>query len=183
MPCQARHRTARADAGIDGDESRRRAAIGLLGLLFVVCGPALRGDEGNAEDLAALAERARHFSTAYTSADVDAIVSIYTEDAVLAPGDSEFIVGREAIRAYWTRPKGNRITHHEITPVAVEVVGDTAYDYGHYELSGVNRNEDGERAWGPNRGKYLVVWKRGADGVWRMAVDMWNTRPRPEGNR
>ncbi len=34
-------------------------------------------------------------------------------------------------------------------------------------------------AWGPFRGKYVVVWRR-EQGSWRMQLDIWNSGPAPE---
>ena len=124
-----------------------------------------------------LAQLAGQFSQAYMEGDVDAMMALYTDDAVVFPGNAEYIQGQEAVRRYWTLPEGRRITHHKITPVAVDLSGNMASDFGHYEVSGVN----GDQAWGPSYGKYLIVWKRGDDGRWRMHLDMWNSRPNPEG--
>ncbi len=123
-----------------------------------------------------LAGLSRQFSQAYMSGDVATMVALYTEDAVLFPNNAEYIQGKEAIAQYWTLPEGRRITHHQLIPVEVEVSGTMASDFGHYEISG----ENGDQAWGPAYGKYLVVWKRGADGQWRMHLDMWNSRPSPQ---
>ena len=120
-----------------------------------------------------LASLANQFSQAYMDGDVDAMMQLYTEDAVLFPGNSEYIRGQEAVREYWTLPEGRTITHHKLNPVEVEVAGDMATDFGHYEIAGKN----GDTEWGPSHGKYLVVWKRGDDGMWRMHLDMWNSRP------
>jgi ketosteroid isomerase-like protein len=32
-------------------------------------------------------------------------------------------------------------------------------------------------------GKYTIVWEKGKDGIWRMKVDMWNTRGKDEGTK
>ena len=29
-------------------------------------------------------------------------------------------------------------------------------------------------------GNYVVVWKKGADGAWRLKVDTWNDAPAPK---
>ncbi len=123
-----------------------------------------------------LASLSRQFSQAYIEGDVAAMVALYTEEAVLFPNNAEYIRGKEAIEQYWTLPEGRRITHHKLTAVEVEVSGTMASDFGHYEISG----ENGDQAWGPVHGKYVVVWKQGADGRWRMHLDMWNSRPSPE---
>jgi ketosteroid isomerase-like protein len=123
-----------------------------------------------------LSQVSTQFSAAYVKGDIEKLVSLYTDDAVIFPGNSDLIRGKEAIKKYWTLPPNRTITHHKITAVEIKITGDFAYDYGYYEISGRNENE----AWGPNYGKYLIVWKRGSDGVWKMHLDMWNSRPKPE---
>ncbi len=127
----------------------------------------------SASDRAAIEELGRRFSTAYERGDAGAMADLYTPVAVIFPDDSEAIRGREAIRRYWTLRPGERITHHRATPTEIRIDGDHAYDHGVYEVAGVR---NGAR-WGPYRGKYVIVWRRSAEG-WRMHLDMWNSRPR-----
>jgi ketosteroid isomerase-like protein len=124
----------------------------------------------------ALAQISTQFSAAYVQGDAEKMASLYTDDAVIFPGNSDLIRGKEAIKKYWTLSPGRTITHHKITAVEIKITGETAYDYGYFEVSGRNNGE----AWGLNYGKYLIVWKRGSDGVWKMHLDMWNSRPKPE---
>ncbi len=137
--------------------------------------PEVNETKNNQAIIDTLAILANQFSQAYIEGDVATMVSVYTNDAVIFPNNAEYIRGKEAIERYWKLPKGRRITHHKLIPKEIEVSGSMASDFGHYEISGEN---DG-KAWGPVYGKYLVVWKRGDDGLWRMHLDMWNSRPRP----
>ncbi|GAB5520621.1 MAG: hypothetical protein RhofKO_28720 [Rhodothermales bacterium] len=126
-------------------------------------------------ELEAIAEQGRRFSQAYMDGDVEALMAIYTDDAVIFPERTEYMRGDDALRRYWTLSEGQRIIHHQLMPVEVEVEGDMASDFGYYEVRGERNGE----AWGPTRGKYLVVWKKGTDGMWRMHLDMWNQAPQP----
>ncbi|MDF3052066.1 MAG: hypothetical protein K0S19_171 [Geminicoccaceae bacterium] len=124
---------------------------------------------------AAIAEAGRQFSAAYMRGDTDAIMALYTRDAVIFPERSNAISGHDAIRRYWTpKQPGGRVTRHQLTPTSVVVDGKHAYDHGTYEIAG---ERDG-KAWGPFRGKYLVVWRR-EPGGWKMQLDMWNSGPEP----
>lgn len=147
-------------------------------LLFIACQPQTESTKAGDEQaiIDTLASQGNQFSQAYMKGDVETMTSLYTEDAVLFPGNSEYIRGTEAIRKYYTLAEGRRITHHKLISIEVEVSGSMASDFGHYEISGIN----GENAWGPFYGKYVVVWKRGGDGQWRMHLDMWNSRPQSE---
>ena len=118
---------------------------------------------------------ARQFSAAFVRGDAAAMANLYTTDGVIFPEQSEWISGHEAIRRYFTPAPGRRITHHLLTPSRIVVDGQHAYDYGTYEIAG---ERDGT-AWGPVRGKYVVVWRRQGDS-WRMQLDIWNSIAKPE---
>ena len=150
---------------------RRRAGTAALLVLGLASQAAAQSP---AADSAAIHALSRRFSEAYVRGDVEAMVGLYTADAVIFPERAEMIAGREPIRRYWTLGPGRRITRHSAAPTAIVVDGDHAYDYGTYEIAGEN---DGE-AWGPHRGKYVIVWRREPAG-WRMHLDMWNSRPAP----
>jgi ketosteroid isomerase-like protein len=49
--------------------------------------------------------------------------------------------------------------------------GDTAYEIGKYTLK---IQPAGQEAM-TDSGKYLVVWKRQAEGTWKLHVDIWNS--------
>jgi ketosteroid isomerase-like protein len=106
--------------------------------------------------------------------DAEAMTALYTTDAVIFPERSDAISGLDAIRKYWMLGADNRVTRHVLTPTRVTVDGAHAYDYGTFEIAGERKG----KAWGPFRGKYLVVWRREPTG-WKMQLDMWNSGPAP----
>jgi len=126
-------------------------------------------------DTDAIQEAARQFSAAYMRGDVEAITALYTRDAVIFPERSDAISGHDALKGYWKHEPGQKVTRHRLIPTQVTVDGKHAYDHGIYEIAGERNGE----AWGPVRGKYLVVWRREPDG-WKMQLDMWNSDPQPK---
>lgn len=157
----------------------RSAALALC-LLMAACAVAPRQESrpstsaGAGDEVAAIRALSAAFSAAYVRGDADAMVALYTPDAVIFPGNSEMIQGHDAIRRFWALDPGERVTMHRATPTEIRIDGDHAYDYGVYEVSG----ERGGQAYGPVPGKYVIVWRRTAQG-WRMHLDIWNSRPRP----
>jgi ketosteroid isomerase-like protein len=152
--------------------------IRLTGFLLLL-GPLVRAPTLRAQTVAAdstaIHGLGRQFSAAYMRGDAAAMAGLYTTDAVIFPERSEWITGRDDIRRYWTLSPGRRITRHVLTPTRIVVDGEHAYDYGTFEIAG---ERDGI-AWGPSRGKYVVVWRREKDG-WRMQLDIWNSDTKPE---
>ncbi len=149
----------------------------LLGEAFVVL--VLASSAAHAQSAGsetdAIKKAARQFSSAYMRGDAEAIIALYTRDAVIFPERSDAISGHDALRRYWTRRPGQKMTRHVLIPTRIEIDGQHAYDHGIYEIAG---ERDG-KAWVPVRGKYLVVWRRQSDG-WKMELDMWNSGPEPK---
>jgi ketosteroid isomerase-like protein len=141
--------------------------------MLIVTGPVHA--QTSRSDTAEIQAAARQFSTAYLRGDTDAIVGLYTQDAVIFPERSDAISGHDALRRYWTRKPGQKMTRHVLMPTRIEVDGQHAYDHGIYEIAGEREG----KAWGPIRGKYLVVWRR-EPGGWKMQLDIWNSGPEPK---
>lgn len=126
-----------------------------------------------ADTLTALAAR---FSAAYMRQDIAAIAAAYTVDAVALPGQGPIVRGRDAVAELFRLSPGVSLIHHRIVPERIRVEGNVAYDYGIYEI----RTRSAEGTTPLRYGKYTVVWERGSDGVWRMAIDMWSPTPAPD---
>lgn len=120
-------------------------------------------------------QASRAFSQAYMRGDGDALRALYTEDAVLIPPGG-LVEGRDAIGRYFA-PNPRRTTlAHRMTSASLQIDGDRATDRGRWHQ--LVRNE-ADGALSRASEQYLVVWKRGMDGAWRIAWDMWH-RPSPD---
>ena len=104
----------------------------------------------------------RHFN----AADADQLVqAFYAEDARLLPPNHPMVTGRsqisEALQQFLDAGFGEMATD------AVEVgsSGDLAYRIGTYSL--------GRPA--PDRGKFIEIYRRQADGSWRCLADMFSS--------
>jgi len=110
-------------------------------------------------------------SEAVRAGDSTTMASYYTEDARLLPPNSEMIEGREGIEAFWAGGFQMGIKDVILTTVDVMGMGDLVCEVGTAKMSiqpeGMDAMED--------RGKYLVIWKKGDDGMWRLHVDIWNS--------
>jgi uncharacterized protein (TIGR02246 family) len=139
------------------------AIAALLGLLSVI--PAAAQDRDVDAELDAVYER---FTAAYAAADPDAVAQLYAEDAFyLAPGE-DVLRGRAAIREVFARflggfePGQGPVIDFEILDRNVD--GNLATYIGYYRI--------GQPGGEPRRaGKFVVVWKLGADGAWRIHAD------------
>jgi uncharacterized protein (TIGR02246 family) len=120
----------------------------------------------------AIRELTREFVEAYNRGDATAIGEMYTEDSKLLPPNMALVRGKQAIQDFWKMAMAMGM-HANLETEEVDLDGDLGYDRGIITLT--KQSKEGDII--TNRGKYLVVMKRHADGSWRIAVDIWNGNP------
>jgi len=111
------------------------------------------------------------FGEAVRQGNGASIAALYTDDATLMPPNSEIIKGRPGIEAFWKGGLGMGIKDAVLTTVEVLSMGDLVCEIGRYNLE---IQPTGQAAF-EDSGKYIVVWKKQADGAWKLHVDIWNT--------
>jgi uncharacterized protein (TIGR02246 family) len=140
----------------------------LLSLLLILTAC---GQISPSTDTAALEARSDAWESALNAKDVDALVDLYTDDARLLPPDGAMTSGRDGVRAAF----GGMIDAGiggETTRVETTVSGDVGYIVGTFSLTA------GDVAVGT--GKYIETWRRGNDGLWLIANDIFNNDPSPK---
>jgi uncharacterized protein (TIGR02246 family) len=158
---------------------RSRVSLAALWALATALGPATPGRAQVADSAAAaaaIAESADAFSRALERGDAAGMADQYVADATLIPPGGRLVTGRDAILAFWTpRNPDFRTLEHSLTTDRLVVSGDVALEVGTWRQRGQLREE----APTESAGRYLVVWRRQADGAWKMQFDSW-TAPFPE---
>jgi len=109
------------------------------------------------------------FSKAYMSGDIDALISMYTDDGKIFPNNKKILSGKDELKDYWAVPEDVKILHHKVTPEEIHIENNIAYDYGYYEGKTLTKDNK-EVSW---HGKYTIVWKK-TDGEWKIYLDIWN---------
>ncbi len=127
----------------------------------------------SAADMPPVPTSPEKFATAFNNGDAASVAALYTEDGMLLPPDAKMVNGRQNIQTFWQGAFDAGVTGITIEIVESEARGDTAYETGSYSLKAPG--EDGELV--PVSGKYIVIWKNGADGQWRFHRDIWNHTP------
>jgi ketosteroid isomerase-like protein len=114
----------------------------------------------------AFTPRDSEWQAAMNAEDVDAIAALYRDDARLLPPNAEATIGKDGVRAAFGGmiEAGLSIKLNSIESMSG---GDIAYVVGSYALMAGDDVAD--------EGKYIETWRRGADGQWLMANDIWNS--------
>ena len=113
------------------------------------------------------------FSEAYRTADPKLVAGLYGDSAFyLVPGDT-IVRGRETIETIFAgflvpfaqSDSGRPRIAFDIVDRRVSAAGDLATDIGYYILN--------DRF----RGKFIVIWRRDANGRWRIHADGYSGSP------
>ena len=100
--------------------------------------------------------------------DLDKTVSFYADDAMVLPPNQAMVTSKTGIRDLW---KGFLDSLTDISwktnRVQMAKSGDMGYLIGTYAWT----MKDGAK----DTGKYCEVWKKQADGKWKVAADMFSS--------
>jgi len=152
----------------------RVAALALLALLaLAACAPRAGAPPVRAADLAgAIADADRSMAAAIAARDEAAFRGHLEPDAAFGGGAGRWAEGPDAIVLAWRRflaPDGPLLAW-EPDVAWVSASGDLGYSLGAATLTG----PDGVLRW---RGRYATLWRRGADGRFRVLADIGDEAP------
>lgn len=146
----------------------------LLGLVFAVIIAAVLNPPANAQSPRDDIEAALvTFAAAFNRGDDAGVVAHYAEDGAILPPDSARVDGRTNIQAFWKGAIDAGLADLTLKAVEVGGSGDIAFEVGEVSYSAPDKTGARSTA----TGKYIVVWKKGTDGVWRLYRDIWNANP------
>lgn len=113
------------------------------------------------------------FEQATITGGGSAFASFFADDAVALSNKKEVKRGRTniAITANWApadfqltwKPQGGQMGP----------AGDMGFTWGHYDAR--SKDKDGKPV--VSSGRYMTIWKRQADGAWKVAMDASNEEP------
>jgi uncharacterized protein (TIGR02246 family) len=146
----------------------------LFCLMLLLSVPVLASDN-EAKIKAAVEDRYKEWVAAANKKDAAALTNLYDENAVLMPKSEEPAIGKAAISEYYKK----LVADPHFVPFTLtvnwnsfHVVGDIAIATSVFE-GDVTR--DGKQI--HFRGKNLLVWKKQADGSWKMFRYMFDEIP------
>lgn len=130
--------------------------------------------ETSVADIQAMADE---YATATESGDVETLVSMFTDDAMILPADAPAVVGKEAIRSHFA---ASAETPQKLSIKVEEVLGsgDTVCTRGVFTSS---TTPEGAEESSSVTGKWVSISKLQPDGSRKIQWHIWNTdEPMPE---
>jgi ketosteroid isomerase-like protein len=113
------------------------------------------------------------WSKAAAAKDLEQTIAYYSDDAIVLPPNATSAATKETVQNVWKdllATPGLVITWKP-TRVKVGKSGEMAWVNGTYE---VTMNDAAGRPIN-DRGKYVEVWEKQADGNWKCTADIWNS--------
>ena len=151
-----------------------RATWIVVGLALVGCAP--EAAPPPPADPAVLMEADRAFAEAVARGGTDAWVSWFaTDGAQIQPGSGE-IMGHDAIRTLMAGLDDPNFTL-SWKPLRADIAagGDLGWTTGSYVSEGVGPAGEARRG----QGRYVTIWKKQADGSWKVVMDLGNPTQTP----
>ena len=122
---------------------------------------------------AAIAAINKKFMEDVNRGNAAAGAAAYTDDAILMPPNNSPVRGKQAIEKYLAEIGSQlQASNFQLSILEVDVQGDTTIVRGTYSSSFTVPGTDAPME---DRGKTLNVWKRQADGSWKLHRDIWNS--------
>jgi uncharacterized protein (TIGR02246 family) len=149
-------------------QTARRSALTAIGLIATAAAVSTPSAADTAEDKAALRAADEAFIRAYWKGDLEAVVALYAEDAVLLPANSPEAKGRDAIRKYYAADMASLKPGESgmIVESTQGVSGDLGWSSGRVKDTAANGATK-------STGKFLSV-SRKVNGKWLYIRDTWN---------
>jgi ketosteroid isomerase-like protein len=149
-------------------KSEPRIVLSLL-VLLVTAGAMLA--QTNQQELDAIRAADAAWLKVYAAKDLAKSVAFCDEQGSMLAPNAPIAIGKDAIaKAIASDFANDNITWHA-NKVGVARSGDLGYTSGTYEDTFKDASGKGV----PDKGKYLTVWKKEADGSWKVLFDMSNS--------
>jgi ketosteroid isomerase-like protein len=124
------------------------------------------------EELARLIrEGIQAFCEFFNTSQFDKMAQFYSPETTVMLPHRPAIRGANSLPALFNELKTTGLRGWRIEPNRIEQFGDIALEYGTYGF--LMRQPNGTEA--HDNGKYLVVWRRQADGRWLIHADVANS--------
>lgn len=119
----------------------------------------------------ALAEKLnQNWNTLFNKGDVKAIAQLYSETAIISPGNGQILKGRTEAETLFQSFVDNGVHEHSIEVIDSYIDGNTLYQVSNWSASG--QEQDGVS---PTFGGVVtLVSKLNKQGEWKLQVHSWN---------
>jgi ketosteroid isomerase-like protein len=161
-----------------------RLLVAALSLTLALAAPAAgqrRAQPTQEEETArlrpAVEASAARMSAAFNRGDIAMFIQSLASDVWVFPPNAEPFQGPAAADNFFARSYTQGTRNLQLTTTGLERSGGLAYETGTYNAEYPTPGQSG--AMTRDYGKYVHIWKRGADGAWRIHLVTWSSNLPP----
>jgi len=159
-------------------KNRLRLLVGFLTVVPLMFGCTSQDRPDTEADTAAINAIWTTYESSLEAGDIDAWLSLWTENGVQMPPDETLIVGKDRLRERNGTTLEQFTFEMDITNEEVAVADDLAYSRGVYTAT-LTPKGGGEPI--PIDGKFMTILQRQPDGTWKIHRDIFNSNVAPGG--
>ena len=124
-----------------------------------------------------------YYIAPFKAGKVEQWLEIFDKDAIGLHNRMPAMEGKEGLRVFGRFVAQNLdVTAMSVKLTGIRQEGDLAYSWGTYRSSLIMRSSGLPMPGHSGEGKVFFVWKKQADNSWKIAADMGNDLPAPNGN-
>lgn len=117
-------------------------------------------------DIDAIRKLAEDWKAGWDKGDVEALLSLYTDDPILLPQGQSRVIGKDAISSQYRSLFREFSVKATGEVLEIEVSGDLGYFWSHYTLTAIPK-AGGKQVTG--KGKSIFIVKRQKDNSWKIS--------------
>jgi len=108
----------------------------------------------------------QQFIQAWNNKDADKVTALLADDAQFLQGETHFS-GKSEIRDKWVKATLGTIANLKTSIVSSDADTHTAYEAGTFSVDVLPTGADQPAGFG--EGNFILLWKKGADGAWKLS--------------
>ncbi len=127
----------------------------------------------NNKDVSAIMKLTEKWDDAYNTGNADALVSLYTDDAIILSPNQNPVVGSNNIREYYNA-EFEYYSNYKISDPVDEIVilGDKAFVRGKFLFTFTIQLSDKQEQ---DEGNWIMLLNRQPDGSWKFYYEIFNS--------
>lgn len=154
----------------------RNAVAAIVLTLMLDTAAAMEITGGTEADRAAFREIQRTWIESYLAGDMETLMSLHDEQTILMPRRQPTLRSIAEIRGFFEGRLGKYDIDFNDNPQELVINGDWAFLMGEFSLTGTPK--DGGETF-RDAGRYFVLYRKNADGDWKIYRDIDNVMPAP----
>jgi len=126
------------------------------------------------EEKANVQELNKQFITAWNSKETDKVISFLADDVQFLQGEAHF-KGKSEVGDKWVKETASTINDLKLYVVSSGTDNQTAYEAGTFSVDVLPAGPDEPHATG--EGNFILLWKKAADGAWKLSYAQLEDSP------